>query len=64
MPLWAALAAALPTFVHVSPLDRYFLITVILSLVNWTGLARQLRGKVMSYRHSDFRMSALAAGAQ
>jgi peptide/nickel transport system permease protein len=64
IPLWAALAAALP---HVSEsftmLHRYFLITVILSLVNWTGLARQLRAKVMAYRQADFTQAALAAGA-
>lgn len=64
IPLWAALAAALP---HVSGsftmLHRYFLITVILSLVNWTGLARQLRAKVMAYRQADFTQAALAAGA-
>jgi peptide/nickel transport system permease protein len=64
IPLWAALAAALP---HVSEsftmLHRYFLITVILSLVNWTGLARQLRAKVMAYREADFTQAALAAGA-
>lgn len=64
IPLWGALAAALPplsgsfTTVH-----RYFLITVILSLLGWTALARQLRGKVMSYRQSDFTLAALAAGA-
>jgi peptide/nickel transport system permease protein len=64
VPLWAALAAALPTASSTfTPLHRYFLITVILSLVNWTGLARQLRGKVMSYSNSDFVMSALACGA-
>jgi peptide/nickel transport system permease protein len=64
IPLWAALAAALPpissTFTGV---QRYFLITVILSLVSWTGLARQLRAKVMAYRQSDFTLAALAAGA-
>jgi peptide/nickel transport system permease protein len=32
--------------------------------VNWTGLARQLRAKVMSYREADFTMAALAAGAK
>ncbi|MEN6478300.1 MAG: ABC transporter permease [Anaerolineales bacterium] len=64
VPLWAALAAALPTTSSTfTALDRYFLITVILSLVNWTGLARQLRAKVMSYSQSDFTMAALAAGA-
>lgn len=64
VPLWAALAAALP---HISgtftALHRYFLITVILSLVTWTGLARQLRAKVMAYRQADFVQAALAAGA-
>jgi len=65
VPLWAALAAALPPISgDFSALDRYFLITVILSLVNWTGLSRQLRAKVMAYRESDFVMAALAAGAK
>jgi len=64
IPLWAALAAALPdiskefTVVH-----RYFLITVVLSVVGWTGLARQLRAKVMAYRGADFTQAALAAGS-
>jgi peptide/nickel transport system permease protein len=64
IPLWAALAAALPpisqdfTVVH-----RYFLITVVLSVVGWTGLARQLRAKVMAYRNADFSQAALAAGS-
>ncbi len=63
IPLWAALAAALPpvsaTF---TPLHRYFLITVVLSLIGWTGLARQLRAKVMAYRQADFCQAAVAAG--
>lgn len=64
VPLWAALAAALPPISSTfTPLHRYFLITVVLSLINWTGLARQLRAKVMGYRESDFVMAALAAGA-
>ncbi len=64
VPLWAALAAAMPPISSTfTPLHRYFLITVILSLVNWTGLARQLRAKVMSYRQADFVQAALAAGA-
>jgi len=64
IPLWAALAAALPDISgSFTALHRYFLITVILSLVNWTGLARQLRAKVMSYRQADFCQAALAAGA-
>jgi peptide/nickel transport system permease protein len=42
---------------------RYFLITVVLSVVSWTGLARQLRAKVMAYRGADFTQAALAAGS-
>ena len=64
IPLWAALAAALPNISETfTMLHRYFLITVILSLVNWTGLARQIRAKVMSYRQADFTNAALVAGA-
>lgn len=64
IPLWAALAAALPNISETfTMLHRYLLITVILSLVNWTGLARQLRAKVMSYRKADFTSAALVAGA-
>jgi peptide/nickel transport system permease protein len=63
VPLWAALAAALPPISQsFTPLHRYFLITVVLSLVGWTSLARQLRAKVMSYRQADFVQAALAAG--
>jgi peptide/nickel transport system permease protein len=64
VPLWAALAAALPPISgSFTPLHRYFLITVVLSLIGWTGLARQLRAKVMAYRNSDFIQAALASGA-
>lgn len=64
IPLWAALAAALPPIsASFTGVHRYFMITVILSLVSWTSLARQLRAKVMAYRQSDFTLAALAAGA-
>jgi peptide/nickel transport system permease protein len=64
IPLWAALAAALPPVSgSFTALDRYFLITVVLSFVGWTGLARQLRAKVMAYRSADFCQAALAAGS-
>jgi len=64
VPLWAALAAALPPISEsFTPIHRYFLITVVLSLIGWTGLARQLRAKVMAYRGSDFIQAALASGA-
>jgi len=64
VPLWAALAAALPPISgSFTAIHRYFLITVVLSFVGWTGLARQLRAKVMAYRSADFCQAALAAGA-
>ncbi len=61
LPLWAALAVALPVSTTVT--QRYFLITIILSLVTWTGLARQVRGKVMGYRSLDYTLAARLAGA-
>ncbi len=64
IPLWAALAAALPPISEsFTALHRYFLITIVLSFVGWTGLARQLRAKVMAYRSADFCQAAIAAGA-
>lgn len=60
IPLWAALAGALPQNVPV--IQRFFLISVILSLIGWIGLARQVRGKVMAYRQSDYTTAARAAG--
>lgn len=61
LPLWAAFAAALPQDMPV--VERYFFITIILSLVGWTGLARQVRGKVLSYRSLDYANAARLAGA-
>ena len=61
IPLWMALTAALPS--HWPPLRVYFAITVILSLIGWTWLARQLRGKVLALREEDFIMAARLAGA-
>jgi len=61
IPLFLALAAALPMGVPVEV--RFFLITLIIALIGWTGLAREVRGKVMSYRASDYTSAAVAAGA-
>jgi peptide/nickel transport system permease protein len=61
IPLWAALAGALPQNMPV--IQRFFLISIILSLVNWIGLARQVRGKVLAYREADYTAAARAAGA-
>ncbi|MFL7791396.1 MAG: ABC transporter permease [Anaerolineae bacterium] len=61
IPLWMALSAAVPP--HWPPLRTYFAVTVILSLIGWTWLARQLRGKVLALRDEDFVLAAKLAGA-
>jgi peptide/nickel transport system permease protein len=61
IPLWMALSAALPA--SWPPLRTYFAVTLILSLIGWTWLARQLRGQVLALRQSDFVMAARLAGA-
>ena len=61
IPLWLALAAALPAE---WPVVRvYFGITILLSLVGWTTLARVVRGKLLQVREEDFTMAAKVAGA-
>ncbi len=61
IPLWMGLSAALPP--HWPALKVYFAITVILSLVGWTDLARMVRGKVMSLRDEEYVLAARFAGA-
>jgi peptide/nickel transport system permease protein len=61
VPLWMALSAAIP--VNWSVLQTYFAISLILSLIGWTWLARQLRGKVLTLRNEDFILAARLAGA-
>ncbi len=61
LPLWLALAAVLPS--DWSPLKVYFAITVMLSLINWTGLARVVRGKMLALREEDYAMAARLLGA-
>lgn len=61
VPLWMALSAALPQ--HWPPEQVYFSITVILSLIGWTWLARQLRGKVLALREEEFIIAAQLSGA-
>jgi len=56
IPLWMALAAAVPT--NWPPLRIYFAITLILSLIAWTGLARSVRGRFLSLREEDFVICA------
>lgn len=62
IPLWLALAAALPA--RWSPLLIYFGITVVLSLLGWTGLARVTRGKLLSLRDEDYVTAARLSGGK
>lgn len=60
IPLFMALAAAIPTFW--SPLSVYFMLTLILSFVRWGGLARQVRGLILSLREREYALAAKSAG--
>ena len=60
IPLWLALSAAIPPDISVGTM--YLYITIILSFIGWTGLARTVRGKFISLRNEDFVMAARLAG--
>ncbi|WP_323797793.1 ABC transporter permease [Nisaea sp.] len=62
LPLWMALSAALP--VTWSPILIYFGITIILGLLDWTGLARAVRSKLLALREEDFAVAAQLMGAK
>jgi len=61
IPLWMGLAAALPNTWSVTQV--YFAITLIISLVSWTELARVVRGRFLALREEDFVIAAELAGA-
>lgn len=61
IPLWLAFGAILPA--DWSPLSTYFAITLVLSLLGWTGLARVVRGKILALREEDYAMAARLLGA-
>jgi peptide/nickel transport system permease protein len=61
IPLWMALSASLPS--NWSPLQVYFGITVVLSFLGWTGLARVVRGKILALREEDYATAATLLGA-
>jgi len=62
LPLWMALSAVLP--VNWSPILIFFGITVILAMLDWTGLARAVRSKLLSLREEDFCTAAELMGAR
>ena len=61
IPLWLAFGAVLP--VEWPPLFTYFAITIVLSLLGWTGLARVVRGKILALREEDYATAARLIGA-
>jgi len=60
IPLWLALAASVPQ--HWSQLRLYFAITIIISLIGWTRLAREVRGRFLAMREEDFVVAARLYG--
>lgn len=62
IPLWMALSAAIP--LGWSGVQTFFAITLILSLIGWTDLARVVRGKVISLREEDYVMAARISSAR
>jgi peptide/nickel transport system permease protein len=61
IPIWLALSAALPR--DWTPVQVFFAITVILSLVGWTTLGREVRGRFLALREEDFVLAARLSGA-
>jgi len=60
IPLWMALSAAIPPNIPI--VRMYLYITIIMSFISWTALARIVRGKFISLRKEDFVMAARLAG--
>jgi peptide/nickel transport system permease protein len=61
LPLWMTLSAVLPREWSVG--TRFIVMSLILAGVGWPGLARQMRGKVLSYSRADYVSAARAAGS-
>lgn len=60
IPLWMGLAAAIP--IGWPPLRTYFVVTLIVSMIGWTSLAREVRGKFLAMRDEDFIIAARLDG--
>lgn len=60
LPFWLALAALVP--IDWSPLQTYFMISILLSLFSWPGLARVVRSKFLALREEDYVLSAQLDG--
>ena len=62
IPLWMALTAVIP--INWPVIRVYFAITLILSVLNWTGLSRVVRGKLLELREHDYVTAAKLAGSR
>jgi len=62
IPIWLALSAAMPRTWSVE--QTYLAITVILALIGWTTLAREIRSRFLSLREEDFVVAAKLSGAK
>ena len=62
LPLWMALATLVPP--EWSPIQVYFSISIVLAIIGWTGLARVVRGKLISLREEDYVLAAKVCGAR
>jgi peptide/nickel transport system permease protein len=61
LPLWLALAAITPS--DWGNVQKYFFITIVISLLVWTRLARVVRGKILTLREEDYAAAARLLGA-
>jgi peptide/nickel transport system permease protein len=61
LPLWMTLAAIVPR--EWNAIQSYFAITVLLGLLGWTGLARDIRSKLISLREEDYIIASQLAGS-
>jgi peptide/nickel transport system permease protein len=61
LPLWMALAALVPK--TADSFTIFVIMACIFALLTWTTLAREVRGKVLSLRETDFIMAAKEMGA-
>jgi len=62
LPLWLALSAAVPS--SWGPVAVFFIISIILGILDWPGLARSVRAKFLSLREEEYVKAAEMMGAK
>ena len=60
LPLWMTLAAAIPKEINTAVV--FIMITTILALIGWGGLARVMRGMTLAINNEDFVMASKVNG--